>query len=205
MSQRTIIKLSELKLEDMIFHFEFGTISFQPKQEEIKPPLPVLFLFYLQYKNLFPKELWRIIGKFHRKSQFDDIIYRLRRHHRNKFSLSMSGPTLVLRTTKKSIKNTTDKIFGDVINTSIKKSTGPWLCKHKHKLVGANEELSYNQDPDNSEWDFSPGEGERWNYKGKCFCINQDYNDWNSCPSTCGPIKIINYEIIFPDLLQFVG
>jgi hypothetical protein len=67
----------------------------------------------------------------------------------------MSGSTLVLRTSKKSIKNTVDKIFGDVINTSIKKSTGPWLCKHKHKLVGANEELPYNQNPDNSEVFFT--------------------------------------------------
>lgn len=146
MSQRTIIKFSELKLENMIFHFESGVISFKPKEEEIKPPLPVLFLLYLKNKNVLPKELWTIIGKFHRKLQFDDIIYRLRRHQRDKFSLSMSGQSLILRTSKKSIKNTIDKIFKDQVRTSAQDYIGPWLCKNKHKLVGEDEYLNITEE-----------------------------------------------------------
>lgn len=113
----------------------------------------------------------------------------------------MFEQSLVLRTSKKSIKDTTDKIFGDVIHTSVKKSTGFWLCLHNQILVGADERLEYNHDPDNGERDFSPGECGRWDYTSKCSCINNHYSDWNSCPSNCRTSTITNYMITFQDLL----
>ena len=192
MSQRQIIKLSEFKLENMIFHFEFGTVSPKPK-EETKPPLPILFILYLRHKNTFPKELWNIIGKFYRKLQFDDIVYRLRRHQRSKFSLSMSGPTLVLRTSKKSIKNTIDKIYKEQIHVSSQDYIGPWLCKNKHKLVGKDEHLNITEE---GQWSLNRDFAQ---YQGKCYCIDDEYL------VKCGPSTITNSEVTFLDILLFLS
>lgn len=190
-----IIKLSEFSLDKCVF--QIGDIivlgsDLIPKKEELQIPklYTALSLFNLEYSSLIPEEVWVIIGKLYRKLLFDEIIYRLRRFNRSSFSLSMSGDNVILRTHKRKLYNTTNKIFRDIIHTSISHKEGPWLCTKKHVLIGENETPKYTEE-------------EMWAIDDHCGYSSRIQNGKCCCDDGCGYSKITNYEITFVDMLCF--